>query len=249
MGGIQNVLKQHNPGVSKICRLSLEKKNKAIAHQKSQPGLLSFFKKEPKVVVPPTVPNPAPVIAYAMESVSGLSGTHTTGIMPRTASSACNTHAVNILATLEKAVENLPALPDASESDEIAVFSENVPTNLAKEEAWEFLDPMLNRFLGFNRTAGSIYDELRGGARGLLAMVRYLNDFVGRYEVDGALLEGKVQRLVNVIQTRCVAMNRSNILTFDLYWSRSVVAAQARMSPMLPSSQMMTICNTRRRNQ
>ena len=249
MGGIQNVLKQHNPGVSKICRLNLEKKNKAITHQKSQPGLLHFFKKEPSVVVPPTVPNLAPVIAYAMESVSQLSGTHKTGVMPRTASTARNTHTVNILVTLEEAVESLPALPDAGESDEIAAFSENVPTDLAKEEAWEYLDPMLNRFLGFNRTAGSIYNELRGGAKGLSGMVRYLNDFVGRYEIDGALLEGKIQRLVNVIQTWCVAMNRSNILTFDLYWPCSVVAAQARTSPMLLSSQMMTICNMRRRNQ
>jgi len=173
MGSIQNVLKQHNPGVSKICRLNLEKKNKAIAHQKSQLGLLSFFKKQSgsKVLVPPTIPVPAPVIAYAMESSSQFSGTYTTGITPITGSLAPDMRAVNVLATLEKAIENLPALPDAGESDEIAVFSENIPTDLAKEDAWEYLDPMLNRFLGFNRTAEGIYNELRGGVRGLSAMV------------------------------------------------------------------------------
>lgn len=123
-----------------------------------------------------------------------------------TGSPAPDTHAVNILAALEKAIENLPVLPDADDSDEIAMFSENVPTDLAKADAWEYLDPMLNRLLGFNRTAESIYNELRGGAQGLSAMVRYLKDFVHRYEIDGALLEGKIERLVNIIQTQCVVM-------------------------------------------
>ena len=211
MGGLQNLLKQHNPGVSKACKLNLEKKNKASAHQQSQPGLLSFFTKQPKALIPPTVPKPAPVIAYAMESTSQISqaGTHATGLTPRTTPPAPHTHAVNLLVTLENAVANLPVLPNASECDEITVFSGTVPTDLAKEEAWEYLDPMLNRFLGFNRTAESVFNELRGGARGLSAMVRYLKDFVSRYDIDGALLEGKIQRLVNVIQTQCVVITRS----------------------------------------
>ena len=137
-----------------------------------------------------------------MESASHFSETSATEF---TVLPTPNTHAIRILATLEKAVRSLPVLPDASESDEIAVFSENIPTDLAKEDAWEYLDPMLNRFLGFNRSEESIYNELRGGARGLEAMIRYLKDFVGQYQIDGSLLEGKIQRLVNVIQTRCVA--------------------------------------------
>jgi len=40
-----------------------------------------------------------------------------------------NTPAVNILMTLEKAVEGLPVLPDTSDTDEITVFSVNIPTN------------------------------------------------------------------------------------------------------------------------
>jgi len=89
------------------------------------------------------------------------------------------------------------------------MFSGNVPTDLIKDNAWKYLDPMLNHFLGFNRTAESIYNELWGGAQGLLAMVQYLKDFVHQYEVDGALLEGKIKRLVNAIQTQYVAMIRS----------------------------------------
>lgn len=54
---------------------------------------------------------------------------------PRASLPAPNKHAVNILMTLEKAVRTLPVLPDATESDEIAVFSGNVSTDLAKEDA------------------------------------------------------------------------------------------------------------------
>jgi len=144
-----------------------------------------------------------------MESESQPPATYTTEVTPRQVPLASNTYTVNVLAALEKAVESLPVLPDASESNEIAAFSENVPMDLAKEEAWEYLDPMLNRFLGFNRTPGSIYNELQGGERGLSAMVQYLKDFVHWYKIDGTLLEEKVQRLVKVIQTQCVAMTES----------------------------------------
>ena len=230
MGGIQNFVKHHKPRVSKACRLNLEKKNKADAHQQSQqsqPGLLSFFTKHPKGLIPPTIPTPAPVIAYAIESSSQLSGTNAMGLAPIAASPAPNAHAVNILAMLEKVVGDLPVLPDASEFDEIAMFSENVPTDLAKEDAWEYLDPMLNRFLGFNRSAESIYNELRGGERGLSAMVQYLKDFVGRYQIDCSLLEGKIQRLVSVIQTRYVAITSSIVLTFDSVGLAITCAGQA----------------------
>jgi len=36
MGGVWNFLKQHNPGVSKACKSTLEKKKKANAHLQSQ---------------------------------------------------------------------------------------------------------------------------------------------------------------------------------------------------------------------
>ena len=118
----------------------------------------------------------------------------------RTASLIPDTPAINLLATLKKAVNNLPALSEASEVDKIAIFSQNVPANLDKEDAWEFLDPILNRFLGFDRTVESISEELQGGEMGLAAVIRYLKDFVTLYQIDRGLLEGKVQRLLDAIQ-------------------------------------------------
>jgi hypothetical protein len=202
MGGVQNFWKQHNPGVSKACKANLEKKKKAVAHRQDQPGLLSFFTKQPKVLIPPTVPTPTHVIAYDMESSS--SGPCITPVVLKTASLqvAPDTLAVNLLVVLENAIHDLPALPEASESDEIAMFAQSVPTNLADNDAWEYLDPMLNRFLGFNRTAEGILNELCGGERGLAVMVQYLKEFIGRYHINGGLLEGKIQRLLKVIQTQ-----------------------------------------------
>jgi len=199
MGGVQNFLKQHNPGVSKACKINLQKKKKASAHQQSQPRLQAFFTKQPKVLIPPTVPTPPRVISYAMES--NASG-HVMDTVPRTASTSPDAHAVNILAMLEKAINKLPDLPEASELDEISMFAQRIPTDLAKDDAWEYLDPMLNRFLGFNQSTESISNKLRGGAQGLIAMVRYLKEFVSWYHIDGGLLEGKVGRLVHVIQAR-----------------------------------------------
>jgi hypothetical protein len=150
MGGVRNFAKQHNPGVSKACNANLEKKKRAT-HPKNQPGLLSFFTKQPKGLVPPTVPTPSRVIAYAMESTS-TSGPCVVNATPVSASPAPKMPAVDLLTTLEKVIKNLTALPDASESDEITVFAQHVPTDLANDNAWEYFDLMLNRFLGFDRS-------------------------------------------------------------------------------------------------
>ena len=194
MGGLENFRKQHNPGMSKACQENLRKKNRAdsqCTHQESQSRIHSFFAKQQKVLIPPTVPTLDRVIAYAMEST--LSGNGCIAD-PLNASAIPDTFANDLLAKLEKAISNLPNIfPDASKTDEITVFAQNVPADMDGEDAWEFfLDPLLNRFLGFRRSIESIAASLRGGDRGLAVMVQYLREFVGWYWIDGALLEGKV---------------------------------------------------------
>jgi hypothetical protein len=125
------------------------------------------------------------------------------------ASTISDSLADDLLTKLEKSISNLPQiLPDTSETDEIAVFTQKVPTDMDRDDAWEFLlDPLLNRFLGFGRTIESISASLRGGEKGLTAMAQYLREFVAQYQIDGALLEGKMLRLIEAIefQSRCVA--------------------------------------------
>ena len=78
--------------------------------------------KQPSIFIPPTIPIPAPVIAYVMESVTGtlLSGSHIT----RKALSEPNAYGISICAVLEGAGD-LSVLPNASKSDEITMFSKS----------------------------------------------------------------------------------------------------------------------------
>jgi len=111
-----------------------------------------------------------------------------------------NTRAISVLAMLEKAIRALPALSEASESNKIAMFSQGISTELDNKDAWEYLDPLLNHFLGFNRTVESIFKVLHGGEKGLAGMIQYLKEFVSRYQINKVLLEGKVERLVHAFQ-------------------------------------------------
>jgi hypothetical protein len=171
MGGVQNFWKQHKPGVSKVCKDNIKKSEKVVTHQQSQQSIQAFFTKlsDAHAYVSLTVPTPLHVIAYAIEA--GLSGPCTMPIDLTVATPVPNTCTVSVLATLEKATRALPALPEASKSDEIATFSQCIPTELDKQDAWEYLDPLLNHFLGFNRPVESISEALQGGEKGLVAMV------------------------------------------------------------------------------
>ncbi len=209
MGGLENFRKQHNPGMSKVCQENLRKQNRADtqrAHQCSQPQIQTFFTKQQKDLIPPTVPTPDHVIVYAMESPSSGNGGQDGGIAdPSNASAIPNTLANDLLAKLEKSISNLlKTLPDASETDEIAVFAQNIPIDMDRDDAWEFfLDLLLNCFLGFGRSIESISASLRGGEKGLTVMVRYLSEFVVQYKIDGGLLEGKILRLIEAIELQC----------------------------------------------
>jgi hypothetical protein len=83
-----------------------------------------------------------------------------------------DTLANDLLVKLEKSISDLlKMLPNVSETDKIAIFAQDIPTDMDGDDAWEFfLDPLLNRFLGFGRLIKSIFMLLRGGENGLTAM-------------------------------------------------------------------------------
>jgi hypothetical protein len=169
------------------------------AHQQLQPGIQSFFTRQPKVLVPPTIPTPGHVIVYAMESTSSRdSGIADTLNTPAISDKLAN----DLLTKLEKSIGNLlKPLPAVTEADEIAIFAHNIPTDMDRDDAWEvWLDPLLSHFLGFGRSIAIISTSLRDGDKGLTVMARYLRDFVTQYRIDGTLLEGKVLRLIEAIE-------------------------------------------------
>lgn len=60
-------------------------------------------------------------------------------------------------------------------------------------EAWEVLDPALNRLFGYGATVESVASIVRRGDSGMLGVHRIIKAFVDDYEgIGGALLEGKM---------------------------------------------------------
>jgi hypothetical protein len=63
-----------------------------------------------------------------------------------------------------------------------------------QDDAWEFiLNPHLNHFLGFRKSLESIAALLKGQKKVLVSMMGFLQDFTGQFQIDGALLKGKVR--------------------------------------------------------
>jgi hypothetical protein len=210
MGGLPNFLKQHNPGKSKACQLALEKKNKLDAIQRSQPSLQSFFTKRPKGLVPPTVPIPHRVIAHVVEPTSSVT------VANISASSSMPDSLVNkLLADLEKAIITLPNAPDHPDPTEMEVLTvpQYLPTTMDRDDAWEtILDPYLNRFLGFGKSIESITASIKGQKKKLVLLLNFLRHFSGRFQIDGALLEGKISRLIKAIEILLVLLMHQRVV-------------------------------------
>jgi hypothetical protein len=118
------------------------------------------------------VPTPTPVIAYDLDP--GSSVPQITYVILEKSSSAPDTHMLNLPVMLEKAINSLPHISEASDSNQLVVFAQGIPTELDKEDAWKFLNPLLNHFLGSDRSLESISNALCGGERGLAGIVQYL---------------------------------------------------------------------------
>jgi hypothetical protein len=212
MGGLSNFWKQHNPGKSKACQLTLEKKNKMKATQRLQPSLQSFFTKHPKVPVPPTVPISRRVIAHAIEPTSSVTDVSALSPIP-------NTLVNNILADFEKAISNLPNTHiDATEMEDFNISPPFLPTTMDRDDAWELiLEPHLSRFLGFanGKSVENVAASIKGQEKELVSLLKFLRYYTGRFKTDGALLEGKVRRLITAIEMMCVffSTNYSTVLT------------------------------------
>jgi hypothetical protein len=107
--------------------------------------------------------------------------------------------ALTLLNSITCAARELPShIPEAEEDDDIArvVLAEG-PEDTS--EAWEHLDHVLNRLLGYGVDIEDIARCVRRGPLGVEGLVRYIRGFVVDYGVTGDLLEGKLDRLSKAI--------------------------------------------------
>jgi hypothetical protein len=203
--GLPNLLKQHNPGKSKVCQYNQKKKADAKT-QPSQPSILSFFTKPKDDLIPPTVPAPSHVIAYAIDPRSSGLESDETPTCSQSNGHVLGSHISNILMKLEKVISTLPGpLPNAAATDNLT-FLPTFPTGVDRDDAWEFiLEPCFSRFLGFG-TSNSIAEvsaTLHGCERELVGLERHLRDFTNWFKVSDdvvGLLEGKVKHVIKAIE-------------------------------------------------
>ena len=94
-------------------------------------------------------------------------------------------------------------VPLGKEGDEISYFTaERVRVQcmgVDKMEIWEVVNPDLDRFLGFGKSASKVQSLVCWGDIGIAGFQEYLTYLIESGGVEGALLEGKVKVLVDAI--------------------------------------------------
>ena len=108
--------------------------------------------------------------------------------------------------SLRNCIDTLPTtVESASKTDLLARFSGD-PTLEVEEgsDPWESLDPALNIVVGYGASVEEIAGIIRRGDYGMDGMYRWLKKCVMVLKVDEALLEKKVQRLIDAMILLCV---------------------------------------------
>ena len=108
---------------------------------------------------------------------------------------------IDLIAQLRAATSQLPsAVALATSADELAHFSGD-----PKEESqtygdpWEMVDRALNRVVGYGRTTADIARLVRRGPNGMDGLCNWLSVCVEKLDIDPALLEGKMKRLLDAV--------------------------------------------------
>lgn len=94
-------------------------------------------------------------------------------------------------------------IPLGNDSDEISYFmvvrARAECSGVDKDCIWEVVNPSLDCFLGFGRLENEIQPLVCQGGKGVAGFRQYLTYLIEDSSVEGALLEGKVRVLIEVI--------------------------------------------------
>ena len=108
---------------------------------------------------------------------------------------------VNMITQLQVATSRLPnMIPLATSTDELARFSGDLEeASGICDDPWEMIDQSLNAVLGYGRTTADIMGLVRRGPNGMDGLCNWLSVCITKLNIDLALLEGKVQRLLDAM--------------------------------------------------
>jgi len=108
---------------------------------------------------------------------------------------------INFITQLRIATSRLPSTVDLATSvDELARFSGDPEEESQTHDApWEMVDRALNRVVGYGRTTADIAGLIRRGPNGMDGLCNWLSVCIEKFDIDPALLEGKMKRLLDAM--------------------------------------------------
>ncbi|KAL1674095.1 hypothetical protein EV122DRAFT_221397 [Schizophyllum commune] len=198
-GGLANLVSQH--WESRKCK-------KASAAHESTLDIASFFaqRRLKPAAVPSRAKSPPRIIATAM-----VDYIHDQSPMQALTTSTNNTlhpplpghqHALCLLDQLEAEIALIPSsVAESAPHDAVYDFATKELTVNSAEEAWEVLDPALNRLFGYGATVETVSALVRRGQYGMLGIHRVVKAIVTKYEsINGVLMEGKIGLMIKGIR-------------------------------------------------
>ena len=106
---------------------------------------------------------------------------------------------------LHNATNSLPdTVPLATAADTLAQFSADPIIDGDDEDAWQMVDRTLNRIIGYGATIEEISALIRRGKFGMDGLCIWLEKCVSTLRIEEALLENKVNRLVEAMVLLCL---------------------------------------------
>lgn len=92
------------------------------------------------------------------------------------------------------------SIPEGLVLDTLARFSSNPVLELEDgQDAWEMVDPALNRAIGFGKTVDEIAKIVWRDSLGMDGFCRWLRALVSELKIKESLVEGKVKRLIDAM--------------------------------------------------
>ncbi|KAJ8518371.1 hypothetical protein ONZ45_g4578 [Pleurotus djamor] len=251
VGGEANLNKRHRGKQS--CLDNQEKRTKKLALQRGSTKITSYFHKPVPANIPGLLPKPSASVDRDHVKAREASGSHCsdTPIHKAASQEGCCKMGIQLINDLEARIQHLPAdTPIAGADHPLARFAGDPRGSVADgEDAWEVWDQPLNMVLRTNSQ-----DELRSlicrGEYGLTGLCRLLRYLVYEQRIAGALLEGKVERLLEAMdsmvgETQAPVMEtvvlsdddeeRDQLLEKDTATSKSIpVSGTSNRCPGLP---------------
>ena len=187
-------------------QMSKRHKELVNATKSNQTTLKSFFSKAPTPVQVAIGSGMSASMLVQAATLSQLPATPPESSQHPSADKALLPIKSSLLAKLQAAITTLPdTIPIRTQEDIIAQFSGDPGIGLGNEEdAWEMIDKALNHVIGYGTTATEIENIIRRGQYGMDGMLLWLEGCVYTFKIDEALLENKVECLINAMLNLCV---------------------------------------------